>query len=68
MAEEKIYTVPLRKGFLKAPGYDRSRKAKVTLKEILEEYADNLGKRAWEIAKHSKRKTVKSGDLKLATK
>ena len=38
MAEEKIYTVPLRKGFLKAPGYDRSRKAKVTLKEFLEKH------------------------------
>jgi len=54
---------------LKNAGVDRvSEEAKVTLKEILEEYADNLGKRAWEIAKHSKRKTVKSGDLKLATK
>ncbi|MBU2639720.1 MAG: 60S ribosomal protein L31 [Nanoarchaeota archaeon] len=38
MVEEKIYTVPLRKGFLKVPRYDRSRKAKDVLKEFLKKH------------------------------
>ena len=54
---------------LKKSGVERvSEEAKATLKELLEEHADNIGKRAWELAKHSKRKTVKSSDLKLALK
>lgn len=54
---------------LKKAGVERvSEEAKSTLKELLEEHADNLGKKAWELAQHSKRKTVKSADLKLATK
>ena len=35
MADEKIYTVPLRKGFLKAPKYARTKKAVKVLKEHL---------------------------------
>lgn len=38
MAEEKIYTVPLRRGFMKAPNYDRTRKAIVVLKEFLRKH------------------------------
>ena len=38
MAEEKIYTVPLRRGFLKAANYDRTRKAIVVLKEFLKKH------------------------------
>ena len=38
MAEEKIYTVPLRKGFLKAAKYDRTRKAKDVLKVFLKKH------------------------------
>lgn len=54
---------------LKKSGVERvSEEAKATLKELLEEHADNIGKRAWELAKHSKRKTIKSSDLKLALK
>ena len=38
MADEKIYTVPLRKGFLKAPKYDRTKKAVRVLKSYLEKH------------------------------
>ncbi|MBS3156727.1 60S ribosomal protein L31 [Candidatus Woesearchaeota archaeon] len=38
MADERIYTVPLRKGFLKAPNYDRTRKAVVVLRKFLEKH------------------------------
>jgi ribosomal protein L31E len=38
MVEERIYTVPLRRGFLKAANYDRSRKAVVVLKEFLKKH------------------------------
>ncbi|MAG52663.1 MAG: histone [Nanoarchaeota archaeon] len=54
---------------LKKVGVERvSEEAKSTLKELLEDHAENIGKKAWEIAKHSKRKTLKSGDLKIASK
>jgi large subunit ribosomal protein L31e len=35
MAEERIYTIPLRKEFLKAPNYKRSSKAISTIKKFL---------------------------------
>lgn len=38
MADEKILTVPLRKGFLKAVKYDRTRKAKDVLKLFLKKH------------------------------
>ena len=54
---------------LKKSGAERvSEEAKATLKELLEDHADNLGKKAWDLAKHSGRKTIKPSDLKLATK
>lgn len=54
---------------LKKAGVERvSEEAKATLKEILEGHANNISQKAWEMAKHAKRKTVKSEDLKLASK
>ena len=38
MADEKIYTVPLRRGFLKAKNYDRARKSVVVLKTFLKKH------------------------------
>ena len=35
MAEERIYTIPLRKEFLKAPSYKRSKKAISTIRSFL---------------------------------
>ncbi|MBS3156738.1 NFYB/HAP3 family transcription factor subunit [Candidatus Woesearchaeota archaeon] len=54
---------------LKKAGVERvSEEAKITLKEILESHANNVSQKAWEMAKHAKRKTLKSDDLKLASK
>ena len=54
---------------LKKAGVERvSEEAKTTLKELLENHANNIGQKAWEMAKHAKRKTIKSEDLKLACK
>ena len=36
--------------------------------EVLTEYAEKIALRAVQIAKHSGRKTVKDGDIKLAVK
>ena len=54
---------------LKKAGADRvSEDAKVALKDVLEDYAETIGMQAAKISKHSGRKTVKAGDVKLAAK
>lgn len=54
---------------LKKAGAPRvSQDAKEALRDVLEEYAMNLGSRAMKYAQHSGRKTVKSSDIKLASK
>jgi DNA-binding protein len=54
---------------LKNAGASRvSEEAKATLKQILEEHAQNIGEKAWDAAQHAKRKTIKSSDIKLASK
>jgi histone H3/H4 len=45
-----------------------SDKAKEAFREILEEIGENLGKQAVKFAEHSKRKTIKAEDIKLAHK
>lgn len=54
---------------LKRCGAERvSDKAKVALKNIIEDKADEIAATAVRLAKHAGRKTVKAGDIKLATK
>ncbi|MFC1768850.1 histone family protein [Nanoarchaeota archaeon] len=54
---------------LKQCGADRvSDKAKVALKNVVEEKADEIASRAIKFANHAGRKTVKAGDIKLASK
>ncbi len=43
-----------------------SEEAVVKMVEILEDYALQVAKRAVEIARHSKRKTIKAEDIKVA--
>ena len=43
-----------------------SESAKVALKEYIEEKASEIAKRAWELAIHAGRRTVKAADIKLA--
>ena len=54
---------------LKNAGAERvSDKAKGTLKDIMEEIASDIATNAVKLAMHAGRKTVKSGDIKLAAK
>ncbi|MBS3137071.1 NFYB/HAP3 family transcription factor subunit [Candidatus Woesearchaeota archaeon] len=54
---------------LKKCGAERvSDKAKIALKNIIEDKADEIAINAVRLAKHAGRKTIKSGDIKLATK
>ncbi|MDP3917361.1 MAG: histone family protein [Nanoarchaeota archaeon] len=54
---------------LKEAGASRvSEDAKEALKDILEEYSKELGKKAVNFSKHSGRKTVKAADVRLAYK
>lgn len=54
---------------LKKAGAERvSDPAKVALKDILEEMAEEISEKAVKIAQHSGRKTIKAGDVKIAAK
>ena len=45
-----------------------SEDAKEAMKDVLEEYGEQIGQKAVRMAQHSGRKTVKSSDVKLAVK
>ena len=45
-----------------------SDKAKAALKVVVEERAEQIAEKAWRLATHAGRKTVKEGDIKLAVK
>ena len=54
---------------LKSVGAERvSDKAKVALKNVLEDIAEEIAENAVRYAVHAGRKTVKAGDIKLASK
>jgi len=45
-----------------------SDKAKAALKAVVEEKAEEIAEKAWRLATHAGRKTVKEDDIKLAVK
>ncbi len=54
---------------MKSAGAERvSDKAKAALKNVIEEKADKIATTAVRLAAHAGRKTVKAGDIKLASK
>lgn len=54
---------------LKKAGADRvSDSAKIAMKEVLEDLAEEISKKAVTLAGHAGRKTIKSDDIKLASK
>jgi len=69
MVEQKILPLAAMEKLLKKIGAERvSEDAKAALKEVLEDYGEKIGEHAIKISKHSGRKTVKGGDVKLAAK
>ena len=68
MAEHILPAAAMEK-LLKKVGAPRvSQSAKEALREVLENYGEQLGDKAVKLAAHSGRKTVKSEDIKLAVK
>jgi histone H3/H4 len=66
---KKVLPLAAMEKILKSAGAQRvSDPAKVTLKEVLEEYAEIIASQAVKFATHAGRKTVKSHDIKLAAK
>ncbi len=68
MAEHILPAAAMEK-LLKKVGAPRvSQSAKEALREVLENYGEQIGDKAVKLAAHSGRKTVKSEDVKLAVK
>jgi histone H3/H4 len=69
MATKRLIPLAAMERILKLAGADRvSDKSKEALKEVLEELAEEIAGKAVKFAEHAGRKTVKSGDIKLAAK
>lgn len=68
MSKRLIPVVAMEK-IMKQAGADRvSDKAKIVMKNIIEDKADHLARDAIKLAFHAGRKTVKARDIKLAYK
>jgi len=66
---KRILPLAAMEKILKKAGAERvSDKAKAALKNTLEEIAEEIGAKAIKLAMHAGRKTVKAGDIKLASK
>jgi len=66
---KRILPLAAMEKILKKAGAERvSDKAKVARKNTLEEIAEEIGAKAIKLAMHAGRKTVKAGDIKLASK
>ncbi len=68
MSKKNIPLAAMEK-IMKSAGASRvADKAKIVLRDALEEKAENIAQNATKYAGHSKRKTVKGSDVKLASK
>ena len=66
---DKFLPLAAMEKILKQGGAERvSERAKVTLKNALEEIANEIAIKAIKLSAHAGRKTIKSGDIKLAVK
>ena len=66
---EKFLPLAAMEKLLKQGGAERvSDKAKVALKNVLEEMAHEIAVKAIKLSAHAGRKTIKSDDIKLAVK
>lgn len=66
---ERLLPLAAMEKIMKSCGAARvSDKAKAALKEVMEDKASEIAARAVKLALHAGRKTVKAGDIKLASK
>lgn len=69
MASQRLLPLAAMEKILKTAGAERvSDKAKVALKNVIEDSAEGIASQAVKLAMHAGRKTVKAGDIKLAAK
>jgi len=69
MATKKLIPLAAMEKILKQSGAERvSDKAKIALKNTIEEMAEEIAEKATKFASHAGRKTIKAGDIKLAAK
>lgn len=69
MATKRLIPLAAMERIMKNAGADRvSDKAKTALKDVIEDIAEEIARDAVKLAHHAGRKTVKSGDIKLAAK
>ncbi len=68
---EKLLPLAAMEKIIKKVGGDDIRvsdRAKVALKSVIEEKAEEVAAKAWRFATHAGRRTVKESDIKLAAK
>jgi len=69
MVTKKLLPVAAMERILKKAGAPRvSLEAMEELKEVLEEYAEQVAKKALSYSQHAGRRTIKATDIKLAKK
>ena len=68
-SSKKLLPLAAMEKILKAAGAERvSDRAKVELKNAVEDIAEEIATQSVKLASHAGRKTVKAGDVKLAAK
>jgi len=66
---DRVIPLAAMEKIMKNAGADRvADSAKSALKSVLEEYGEDISRRAIQLSKHAGRKTIKSEDISLATK
>ncbi|MBN2052248.1 NFYB/HAP3 family transcription factor subunit [Candidatus Woesearchaeota archaeon] len=69
MAKGKILSLLAMEKLMKNAGaYRVGEDAKEALRDVLEDYAEKVSKKADELSRHARRSTIKSEDIKLASK
>jgi len=68
MGKKEISTAAVHRLMVKAGAARVGDDAVEELRTILEDLAIRIGREAWEMALHAKRKTVKAGDVKFSAR